>query len=105
MQTLAILNIKGETLLNSSLRDIIIKAQPHHSYKTLLHLTREQLIAHVDALVEWWKMANPSKAVSFGVISPDMVESMMFERYGLMVGRSVRSYDSFGTEGCCCVIV
>jgi hypothetical protein len=37
----------------------------------LLHLTREQLIQHVDALVEWWKMANPQKAVQFGVVSPD----------------------------------
>jgi len=71
LQTLAILNIRGETLLNSSLRDIIIKAQPHHSQRTLLHLTREQLIQHVDALVQWWKMANPQKAVQFGVVSGD----------------------------------
>lgn len=25
------------------------------------------MVQHVDALVEWWKMANPQKAQEFGI--------------------------------------
>ena len=52
----------GENFSDSSLKAIIIKAQPHHTTETLSHLTRAQLIKHVDDLVDWWKQANPQQA-------------------------------------------
>ena len=52
-------DIHTENFSDDSLRAIIIKAQPHHSNQSLSHLTRAQLIKHVDDLVAWWKQANP----------------------------------------------
>ena len=53
---------KGENFSDDSLKAIIIKAQPHHSNQTLAHLTRQQLVKHVDDLVDWWKQAHPQQA-------------------------------------------
>lgn len=52
----------GENFSDDSLKAIIIKAQPHHTHETLSHLTRAQLVKHVDDLVDWWKQANPQQA-------------------------------------------
>jgi hypothetical protein len=54
--------MKGEDIRDDYLEAIILKAQPHHTPKSLAHLSRSQLIAHVDALIAWWKQANPRKA-------------------------------------------
>lgn len=53
---------KGENFSDDSLKAIIIKAQPHHTSQTLSHLTRPQLIQHVNDLVAWWIQANPQQA-------------------------------------------
>src|SRR5579859_7917709 len=58
LQTLAAYDLKGESFPDAYLTAIICQAQPHHSSRTLAHLTRSQLISHVDALVAWWKAAN-----------------------------------------------
>lgn len=52
----------GENFSDDSLKAIIIKAQPHHNNESLSHLTREQLVKHVDDLIAWWKQANPQQA-------------------------------------------
>jgi hypothetical protein len=54
---------KGENFSDERLKAIIIKAQPHHSERTLAHLTRAQLIKHVDDLVAWWKTTHPQQAI------------------------------------------
>src|SRR5271167_5020610 len=61
LATLVAQNTSGEYFSNEYLFAIIIKAQPYHSSRTLGHLTRSQLIDHVDALISWWKNANPRK--------------------------------------------
>jgi hypothetical protein len=58
LRTLATFGLRGECFTDAYLIAIIIKAQPHHSDLTLRHLTRMQLIAHVDSLVAWWKQAH-----------------------------------------------
>jgi len=55
---------KGENFTDDVLKAIIIKAQPHHTYDTIAHLTRAQLIKHVDDLVAWWKTAHPQQAAT-----------------------------------------
>lgn len=52
----------GENFSDDSLKAIIIKAQPHHNNESLSHLTRVQLVQHVDDLIAWWKQANPQQA-------------------------------------------
>jgi len=52
----------GENFSDDRLKAIIIKAQPHHSNETLAHLNRDQLVKHVNDLVDWWKRANPQQA-------------------------------------------
>ena len=52
----------GENFSDDSLKAIIIKAQPHHNNETLSHLTRQQLVKHVDDLIAWWIQANPQQA-------------------------------------------
>src|SRR5208282_122263 len=41
----------GENFSDDSLKAIIIKAQPHHNNESLSHLTRPQLVKHVDDLI------------------------------------------------------
>jgi hypothetical protein len=41
----------AENFSDNRLKAIIIKAQPHHTTDTLAHLTRDQLVKHVDDLV------------------------------------------------------
>ena len=53
---------KGENFSDDSLKAIIIKAQPHHNNQSLAHLNRQQLVKHVDDLIQWWKIANPHQA-------------------------------------------
>jgi Zinc finger, C3HC4 type (RING finger) len=53
---------RGENFSDSTLKAIIIKAQPHHNDQSLSHLTRAQLVKHVDDLVAWWRRANPQQA-------------------------------------------
>ena len=55
---------KGENFSDDSLKAIIIKAQPHHSTSSLAHLTRQQLVKHVDDLVAWWLQAHPQTSRS-----------------------------------------
>jgi hypothetical protein len=62
LQTLAACNMKGEDIREDYLEAIILKAQPHHTSRSLAHLSRSQLAEHVDALIAWWKQANPRKA-------------------------------------------
>jgi hypothetical protein len=52
----------AENFSDDRLKAIIIKAQPHHTIDSLAHLTRDQLVKHVDDLVDWWKRANPNQA-------------------------------------------
>ena len=52
----------GENFSDDSLKAIIIKAQPHHNNESLSHLTRPQLVKHVDDLIAWWRQANPQQA-------------------------------------------
>jgi len=61
---------KGENFSDDSLKAIIIKAQPHHSTSSLAHLTRSQLVKHVDDLVVWWLQAHPQQATR-GIQSND----------------------------------
>src|SRR5579862_330099 len=49
----------GENFTDDVLRAIILKAQPHHTNDSISHLTRAQLVKHVDDLVAWWKTAHP----------------------------------------------
>lgn len=53
---------QGENFSDDTLKAIIIKAQPHHNNNSLSHLTRLQLVKHVDDLISWWKVANPLQA-------------------------------------------
>jgi len=53
---------RGENFANATLKAIIIKAQPHHNDQSLGHLTRAQLVKHVDDLIAWWRRANPQQA-------------------------------------------
>ena len=53
---------KGENYSDDALKAIIIKAQPHHSFQSLSHLKREQLVNHVNDLVIWWKQVHPQQA-------------------------------------------
>lgn len=61
---------KGDNFSDDSLKAIIIKAQPHHSTSSLAHLTRAQLVKHVDDLVAWWLQAHPQQ-VTRGVQHSD----------------------------------
>ena len=55
---------KGENFSDEVLQAIIIKAQPHHSYGGLAHLSRSQLVKHVDDLVSWWITTHPGESHS-----------------------------------------
>jgi hypothetical protein len=96
LATLVARNLTGADFSNESLVAIIIKAQPHHSRRSLGHLSRGQLIEHVDALIAWWKAANPRRA---SVISQMAVTSTDDE--------SIRSRGSTSSrrDDCCCVIL
>ena len=50
---------RGENFTDEMLKEIILKAQTHHTHESIAHLTRAQLVKHVDDLVAWWKTANP----------------------------------------------
>jgi len=60
----------GENFSDDRLKAIIIKAQPHHSNDTLAHLDRDQLVKHVNDLVDWWKRANPQQAQTLRAQAP-----------------------------------
>ena len=93
LERLVALDLFGEYFNNDGLIAIIIKAQPHHSRSTLSHLTRPQLVAHVDALIEWWKKANPRKA------------SIIAEEHTTGREGSIRSKTSATKkDDCCCII-
>jgi len=97
LATLVARNLTGADFSNESLLAIIIKAQPHHSRRSLGHLSRSQLIEHVDALIAWWKAANPRRA---SVIS-QMATATTAEERG-----SIRSRGSTSSrrDDCCCVV-
>lgn len=98
-------NIHGADISNEYLLAIIEKAQPHHTRWTLDHLTREQLVKHVDDLIEWWKKVNPRRAslISGEVVSKEVEtfrERVRDTEGSIRSGRSVERGDD-----CCCVIV
>src|SRR5277367_1450778 len=62
LATLVAKNVTGAYFSNEGLLAIIMKAQPHYKRESLWHLSRKQLIEHVDALLAWWKEANPRRA-------------------------------------------
>lgn len=66
LQTLATQGIEAQIFPDVYLTAIITQAQPHHSNRTLAHLTRAQLIDHVNALVSWWKQAHIVRPSSEG---------------------------------------
>lgn len=94
LATLVAQNTTGEYFSNEYLFAIIIKAQPYHSHRTLGHLTRSQLIDHVDALILWWKKANPRK---LSLIT-------QYESSNRSGSISSRSTSSTYRDDCCCVI-
>jgi len=96
LATLVARNLTGADFSNESLLAIIIKAQPHHSRRSLGHLSRQQLIEHVDALIVWWKAANPRRA---SVIS-QMVTTRAEEEGSILS----RGSTSSRRDDCCCVI-
>lgn len=87
-------NVTGESFCNENLIAIIIKAQPHHSRRSLLHLTRPQLIDHVNALITWWKNANPRRA---SLITQEIPQRPASIRSGSLASERER-------DDCCCVI-
>ena len=97
LQDLVVQNLRGEYFTTDGLLDIIIKAQPHHSRRSLSHLSRYQLIDHLNALLAWWKQANPRKA------SLIVQDDVMSHRSGSVRSRSSRS--STNRDDCCCVII
>lgn len=58
LRDLAQTNAKGINFSDNSLRDLIIKMQPHHSYASLAHLNHTQLIDHFDSLLVWWNIVQ-----------------------------------------------
>lgn len=94
LQWLAANNVKGVDISEQYLIPIIIKAQPHHTEQSLAHLSTAQLVAHIDALVEWWKQANPRKA---SVVCPD-------EELSYRSGSIRSSTRSIQEDPCCCII-
>src|SRR5215471_1409470 len=95
LQDLVTQNLRGEYFTNDGLLDIISRAQPHHSRRSLSHLSRLQLIDHLNALLAWWKEANPRKA---SLIVHDDVLS--YRSRGSVRSRSSRS--SVYKDDCCC---
>jgi hypothetical protein len=92
-------NVHGADISTEYLYAIIEKAQPHHTRWTLNHLSREQLEGHLDALVEWWRKANPRRASL--VSGEGMAEIKVFRERVVREG-SVKSVER--GDDCCCVI-
>ena len=92
-------NVRGADISNEYLIAIITKAQPHHTRWTLAHLGREQLVEHVDALIEWWKKVNPRRA---SLISGDDIPREVKELRQRDREESIRSVER--KDDCCCVI-
>jgi len=67
---------RGENFANATLKAIIIKAQPHHNDQSLAHLTRAQLVKHVDDLIAWWRRANPQQATQIQQASATRPQEM-----------------------------
>jgi hypothetical protein len=93
-------NIHGKDVSTDYLYAIIEKAQPHHTRWTLNHLSREQLEGHVDALVEWWRKANPRRASL--VSGEGMAAEIKVFRERVVTEGSVKSVER--GDDCCCVI-
>ena len=91
-------NVTAEYCSNEYLLAIILKAQPHHSNQSLAHLTRPQLIDHVDALIAWWKKANPRKlSLIVPEASSHCSESIRSERPSSRGSVTHR-------DDCCCIV-
>jgi hypothetical protein len=76
LRTLATYGLKAEGFTDTYLIAIITKAQPHHSNFTLGHLTRTQLIDHLDALVVWWKQVHGKSSRRAASIKSDDASSI-----------------------------
>jgi hypothetical protein len=53
---------KAENLFDDTPKAIIIKAQPHHSFGSLSHLTYQEPAKYLENPVEWCELASPQRA-------------------------------------------
>jgi hypothetical protein len=63
-------NGNSQNLGEDMCKAVIIKAQPQYSHETLAHLTGDQLVKHVDDLVDWWKQSILPKDESLSIQTP-----------------------------------
>jgi hypothetical protein len=102
LETLVQNNVRGTDISTEYLLAIIQKAQPHHSRLTLDHLTRDQLVEHIDALIEWWKKSNPRRA---SLISGEEVAEIKVFRERVREGSIGSGAERDKKDDtCCCVI-